>query len=431
MTALAVRDRPANTPIPRVLALVTDTATETMARLAAAELGLGEIAIEGADLMVAAERLRARPSPSVLIVDLDRSLAECEPDADPLAGLNNLAEACDPDVKVVAVGTRNDVGFYRTLLHAGVADYLVKPVVAADLVRAIREGTGFGPKATVVELAPRLDAAAKPRRLVAVVGARGGVGATMVASNLALALSERTAKTATLLDLDLRFGTAALAFDIEPGSGFKDLLADPTRIDPLLIERASIKVADKLIVLSAEEGLGTPLPATAGLVPLIEALSRSGDWVVADVPRDVLLREPECLATAAAIVIVTDLSLAALREVLRLKDWVANAAPQAEILVVANATRPKLEGDLPPAEFARPIGMALATTIPFDAKSIGLSARASKPMLLSAPRSPVAKAIRALTERIAGASAGKRSGGFTLRSLLPSRSKATVDGGRK
>ena len=431
MTALAVRDRPANVPVPRVLALVTDSATETMARLAAAELGLGDIEVEGADLAAAAERLRARASPSVLIVDLDRSLAESDPNADPLVGLNHLAEACDPDVKVVAVGTRNDVGFYRMLLHAGVADYLVKPVVAADLVRAIREGTGFGAKATVVELAPRLDVAAKPRRLVAVVGARGGAGATTVAANLALCLSERSVKTATLLDLDLRFGTAALAFDIEPGSGFKDVLADPTRIDPLLIERASIKVADRLMVLAAEESLGAPLPATAGLVPLIEVLTRSGDWVVADMPRDVLLREPECLATAAVIVIVTDLSLAALREVLRFKDWVATVAPHAELLVVANGTRPKLEGDLPPAEFTRPIGMALSATIPYDAKSIGISARASKPICISAPRSLVAKAIRVLTERITGASPAKRSCGFALKSLFPSRSKAMADGSHK
>lgn len=435
MTALAVRDRPAHAPAPRVLALVTDSATETTARLAAAELALGEIAVEGADLDAAAERLRARASPSVLIVDLDGPRSSAVTDDDPLAGLNHLAEACDPGVKVVAVGTRNDVGFYRSLLHAGVAEYLVKPVTAADLIRAIRDGSGFGSKAAVVELAPRLDLAAKPRRLVAVVGARGGVGASMVATNLALALSERSPKAATLLDLDLRFGTSALAFDIEPGSGFKDVLADPARIDPLLIERASIKVADKLVVLAAEEGLNAPLPATAGLVPLVEALTRSGDWVVADVPRDVLLREAESIATAAAIVVVTDLSLAALREVLRFKEWAASSAPEAKLLVVANGSRPKPEGDLPAAEFARSAALALAGEIPFDAKAVGAGARASKPLLASAPRSGAARAIRALSERIAGAPDAKRSGIFSFAGLLRSRAKAApppaVTGGRK
>jgi pilus assembly protein CpaE len=407
-----------------VLALVTDSATETTARLAAAELALGEIAVEGADLAAAAERLRARASPSVLIVDLDGPRTGAG--NDPLAGLNHLAEACDPGVKVVAVGARNDVGFYRSLLQAGIADYLVKPVIAADIVRAIRDGSGLGTRAAVVELAPRLDLAAKPRRLVAVVGARGGVGASTVAANLALALSERSPKTATLLDLDLRFGTSALTFDIEPGSSFKDVLADPTRIDPLLIERASIKVADKLVVLAAEEGLSAPLPATAGLAPLVEALTRGGDWVVADVPRDVLLREAESVATAAAIVVVADLGLASLREVLRLKEWAASSAPEAKLLVVANGSRPKAEGDLPAAEFARSAALALAGEIPFDAKAVGAGARAAKPLLKVAPRSSAARAICALSERIAGTPDARRSGLFSFAGLLPSRVRAAA-----
>jgi pilus assembly protein CpaE len=421
MTALAVRDRRTNAPAPRVLALVTDSATEAMARLAAAELALGEIAVEGADLDAAAERLRTRASPAVLIVDLDGPRSRIVTDDDPLAGLNHLAEACDPGVKVIAVGTRNDVGFYRALLQAGVADYLVKPIAEADLIRAVREGAGFGAKGSVVELAPQLSLAAKPRRLVAVIGARGGVGATTVAVNLALALAERSPKTATLLDLDLRFGTSALAFDIEPGSGFKDVLADPTRIDPLLIERASIKVAPKLVVLAAEEGLNAPLPATAGLVPLVEALTRDGDWVVADVPRDGVLRDPEAVASAAAIVVVSDLSLAGLREVLRFKEWAASAAPEAKLLVVVNGARPKLDGDLPAAEFARSAALTLAAEIPYDGKAASASTAASKPILVSAPRSNAARAIRALSERIAGAPEEKRSGLFAFTSLLPAR----------
>jgi pilus assembly protein CpaE len=429
MTALAVRDRPTHAAAPRVLALVTDSATEAMARLAAAELALGEIAVEGADLDAAAERLRTRPSPSVLIVDLDGPRSRAVTDEDPLAGLNHLAEACDPGVKVVAVGTRNDVGFYRSLLNAGVADYLVKPVTAADIVRAVRDGAGFGPKAPVVELAPQLSVAAKPRRLVAVVGARGGVGASTVAANLALALSERSPKMATLLDLDLRFGTSALAFDIEPGGGFKDVLADPTRIDPLLIERASIKVADRLVVLAAEEGLGAALPSTAGLVPLVEALTRAGDWVVADVPRDVMLRESEAIASAAAIVVVSDLSLAGLREVLRFKEWAASAAPEAKLLVVGGGARPRLEGDLPPAEFARAATLTLAAEIPYDSKAVSASAAGSKPILTAAPRSNAARAIRTLAQGIAGSPEEKRSGIFSFAGFLPLRAKLAAKPG--
>jgi pilus assembly protein CpaE len=424
MTALAVRNRLVTASTPRVLALVTDSATEAMARMASAELGLGDIAVEGADLAAAAERLRSRTSPSVLIVDIDG--ARSAADADPLDGLNMLAEVCDPGVKVVAVGTRNDVAFYRTLLQSGVADYLVKPVTAADIVRAVREGAGLAAHAAT----PANDgqvSQAKPRRFIAVIGTRGGVGATTVAINLALALGAKSDKPATLLDLDLRFGTAALAFDVEPGSGLKELLTDPTRIDPLLIERASVKVADKLVLLAAEEALDAAALPTVGTVSLIEAMSRGGDWVIADVPREMILRERDCLANANTVMAVTDFSLTSLREILRLKDWLPAVAPGAEFVVIANATRPKLEGDLAPMEFARTSGVTLAASVPFDPKGIAAGARKSKPLMIGAPQSAASRVLQALADRIAPASVAKGKGSFfTLKSLLsPGRSKSS------
>jgi pilus assembly protein CpaE len=423
MTALAVRNRPADAAVPQVLALVTDSATEATVRLAAAELGLGDIAVEGADLESAAQRLHTRASPSVLIVDLDGTRG-----GDPLAGLNHLAEACDPGVKVIAVGMHNDVALYRTLVQAGVADYLVKPVTAHDLVRAIRDGVSFG-KAPVVELAAHSDGAPMAKRLVVVVGTRGGTGASTVAANLAVTLSQREPKPSALLDLDFRFGSAAVAFDIEPGSGFKDVLADPTRIDPLLIERAATKIADRLILLAAEEPFSAGPPLTAGLVPLLETLSRGGGWVVADMPRDLLIREADCLNAAAVVVLVTDFSLASLRDVLRFKEWIAETAPATKLLLVANGSRPKLEGDLPPAEFSRAASVAVAGTIPFDPKGIGAATRDSKPVVIVAPRSPAARAIGALAEQILGASKTKpQGGGFTLASLLPFLAKDRTGG---
>lgn len=418
MTALAVRNRLVPAAAPRVLALVADAATEATARMASAELGLGDIAVEGADLGAAAERLKTRASPSVLIVDIDGSRRSTDPD--PLDGLNLLAEVCDPGVKVVAVGTRNDIAFYRTLLQAGVADYLVKPVIAADIVRAVREGAGIGQSGTAA--AEAQVTAAKPRRFVAVVGTRGGVGTTTVTVNLALALSAKSDKSATLLDLDLRFGTTSLAFDVEPGSGFRDLLSDPTRIDPLLVERACVKVADKLVLLAAEEPLDAALPVATGIAPLVEAIGRGGDWVIADIPRETLLRDRDCLAGASSVVLVADTSLVSLREVLRLKDWIAAAVPDATLLVVANASRPKLEGDLSPTEFGRASGVAFAATLPFDPKGFAVAARKSKPVQIAAPDSLVARAVRTLADRIAPeAGRNSRQGAFTLLTLWPGR----------
>jgi pilus assembly protein CpaE len=78
-------------------------------------------------------------------------------------------------------------------------------------------------------------------RLIAVVGARGGVGATTVATNLAWTLAHEHNMRVALVDLDLFFGTCGLALDLELGRGFREALENPARIDSLFIERAMVR----------------------------------------------------------------------------------------------------------------------------------------------------------------------------------------------
>lgn len=95
----------------------------------------------------------------LLIVDLSDS-------ADPLGAINGLADVCEPGTRVIALGTANDVKLFRTLIEAGVADYLVKPVSADDLARAIYQANGA--KAGEVK--------GGQGQVIAVIGARGDIG---------------------------------------------------------------------------------------------------------------------------------------------------------------------------------------------------------------------------------------------------------------
>src|SRR3546814_12869987 len=95
------------------------------------------------------------------------------------------------------------------------------------------------------------------------VGARGGFGASTIAPTLAWLLSERGKRATALLDLDVHFGTGALALDLEPGRGLTDAIENPSRIDGLFIERAMVKAREKLAVLSAEAPMSSPV-ITAG-----------------------------------------------------------------------------------------------------------------------------------------------------------------------
>src|SRR3546814_18791330 len=92
----------------------------------------------------------------------------------------------------------------------------------------------------------------------AVIGVRGGVGGSTVASSLAWLLAEKEHRSTALLDLDVHFGTGAMAFDLEPGRGLPDALENPSRIDGLFIERAMLRAPERLAVLSAEAPIHQP-----------------------------------------------------------------------------------------------------------------------------------------------------------------------------
>src|SRR3546814_3700897 len=85
----------------------------------------------------------------------------------------------------------------------------------------------------------------RPRLTTAVIGARGGVGASSIATSLAWLLAEKENRSTALLDLDVHFGTGAMAFDLEPGRGLADALENPSRIDGLFIERAMLRATSR------------------------------------------------------------------------------------------------------------------------------------------------------------------------------------------
>src|SRR5579863_8427223 len=176
--------------------------------------------------------LAADPSARILIVDF----SEC-PDI-PKA-LDRLAEVCTPGTLVIALGEVNDVTLYRRLRAAGVADYLVKPVTTEAFAHALQIASQ--PAATIGQ-----DKAARPKGdVVAVVGARGGVGATTVATTLAWLFAEEADRRTMLIDLDVRWGTTGLALDVETSHGLCEVLANPERIDSLFVSSAAARIGDK------------------------------------------------------------------------------------------------------------------------------------------------------------------------------------------
>ena len=364
------------------------------------ELQLDDELMVAETLDAALRRIRSGSAPRILLVDLGESTA-------PIAEVSAARAVGGPDLKLVVLGTVNDVALFRDLLSAGASDYLVKPS-SRDALAAVFEKKSAAAGATPDGLG----------HVVVFIGSRGGVGATTSAVACAwLLASERQERTA-LLDLDLHFGTVALKLDIDPGSGLCEALEQPSRIDSLFIERAMIKVSDNLRVLAAEAAVTQHLAVDAGAIDiLLHELRRKFLRVAIDLPRGASPMQRVVLAAASHVVIFCERSLAGLRDTIRLQTVVREQAPQARLwLVEAGATGERaLIGK---SEFEKGIGRPLDANLSYDPKSAGAAANSGQPLPAAAPRSAIVRELRQLTVLLAGpAQAAPKRRMFALPSL--------------
>jgi pilus assembly protein CpaE len=292
---------------------------------------------------------------------------------DPINDINALAEVCEPGTVVIAAGQVNDVRLYRDLLSSGIQDYLLKPL-SLDQVR--ESLTMAQAMLTAPKHAEMLDD--KPHHMMAVVGVRGGVGASLVSTSLAWAMSEQASRQTALLDLDVHFGTGALTLDLEPGRGLIDAIDNPSRIDGLFIERAMVRASDKLSLLSAEAPIHQPvLTDGSAFFQLEEELRGAFEMTIVDIPRHVLVPFPHLVSEAGTIVLVSDVTLAAARDTIRLLSWFKQNTPGARVVLVANKFQSAV-GELSRKEFESSIERPIDVVIPFDPKLVSQSAKLGK-----------------------------------------------------
>jgi len=349
-------------------AFVCDEATADLLRPIAVEHGWSPEKVNKGGLRNAVQTLSVSASPSILFVDLSES-------GDPLNDINALAEVCEPGTVVIAAGQVNDVRLYRDLVASGIQDYLLKPFTA-DQIR----DTFANAQLTIS--GPRLNETAteKPNVMAAVIGVRGGVGASTVASSLAWLMGEKAARSTALLDLDIHFGTGALALDLEPGRGLTDAIENPSRIDGLFIERAMVRANDRLCVLSAEAPISqSMLNDGSAFFQLQEEIRHAFEGTVIDLPRSMLVHFPHLVNDLHIAVVVVEFTLAGTRDAIRILSWLKANAPQARVIVVANKVMNGAQ-EVTRKDFEHSIERKVDVVIPFDIKAAAQSAKLGQPL---------------------------------------------------
>ncbi|MDW8368864.1 MAG: AAA family ATPase [Geminicoccaceae bacterium] len=401
MTAKAVVKE--NTSLERLQlrAFVADEETRAVLEQVVGDLMIPAAAIHRGNVRDAIQVLGRQRSPRILIVDISASEL-------PLSDINELAEVCEPGVSVVAIGDRNDVGLFRELVHHGISDYLVKPITAGLLQRSLLTAVDGG--GTQNRQTNRLG------RIVAVLGCRGGVGATMVATSVAWTIATSRHRRVVLFDLDAQFGTVALGMDLDPVHGLRDALENPGRIDGLYLDRTLVRHSDTLYVLSAEEALDDLVrPDRDAVGLLLHELRSKFHFVVVDLPRQINPAVQHVLASATNLVLVSDLSLAGMRDAMRIGQLLQTSNASCNVTVVINRAGEFRTGEIPKDEFERGIGRPIDFVVPFDGRNVCAAINSGRPVV--AAGGPVAAALRQIAEQLCGAKAPARGG--LLRRLLP------------
>ena len=407
-------------------AFICDDNALDVLRPVVVELGWAPEKCNKGGLRNAVQSLSVSASPAILVVDLSES-------GDPLNDINALAEVCEPGTVVIAIGQVNDVRLYRDLLASGIHDYLLKPLSAQAVHDSLNQ-------ALAVFMAPKGGDSDSTRRHIstAVVGTRGGVGASTLATSLAWLFSEQHKSPTALLDLDVHFGTGALALDLEPGRGLTDAIENPSRIDPLFIERAMVRAGDNLSILSAEAPINQPLMTDgAAFVQLEDEFRQAFEMTVIDLPRNMLINFPQLLADVNLVLLTCEFTLASARDTIRILSWLKTHAAHAHPMVVANKVQPSL-AEISKVDFEASIERKVDFVIPYDIKAASNAAKLGQVFVDANRSSKATAAIRQIAERVMGAdendlaaSSGEEKksllGGFDFKALLAKKSKSETE----
>ncbi|PSJ57891.1 AAA family ATPase [Pseudaminobacter soli (ex Li et al. 2025)] len=345
----------------------------------------------------AIEFYHSAPTPNLIILE-----SRSEPKA-LLESLRELSEVCDPSTKVVIIGHYNDVGLYRELIRSGISEYVVAPISMVDVVSVI--SSIF------------VDPDAEPiGRSIAFIGAKGGVGSSTIAHNVAWSMSTLFSSEVMVADLDLAFGTANINFDQDPAQGIAEAVFSPERVDEVYLDRLLAQCAERLSLLAAPSTLDRVYDFDSeAFTQLIDTAQRSAPLLVLDVPHIWSGWSKNTLMKADEVVITATPELANLRNTKNLIDMLAKLRPNdAPPRLILNQVGVPKRPEISAADFAEPLGVTPMAVIPFEPQLFGNASNNGRMLGEMDAKNPIVQTINEISHVLTGRSElkSKKKAGF-------------------
>ena len=374
-------------PIPRITVQAFCETHEITAAIEEAghdrRMSRAQLKVQTGGISAAIEFYRNAATPNLIILETTEKRERF------LGDIEKLASVCDASTKVVVIGHVNDVYLYRELIHRGVSEYAVTPLQTID----------------ILELISRLyvDPQSKPvGKTVAFIGAKGGVGSSVIAHNVSWMMSNEHGINTLIADLDLPFGTANLDFNLDPPQGVADAIFAKDRLDSNFFDRLMTSCTEQLHMLAAPATLERSYDLTeTALDPVMDLAKSAAAWTIIDMPHMWTSWTRRTMVAADELVIVAIPDLANLRNAKNLIDTLKLARandPHPKLIInqAGMAKRPEIK----PADFARALDLEPIGVIPFDTQLFGTAANNGQMLAEIQKNAKPVELLRSITKEI-------------------------------
>ncbi len=365
-----------------LVAFVNDPVSEQIVWNVIREMNMAYAEAKMGSVAEALEFLKTNRSPKVLIVDISNSEL-------PLGDIEKIKEFSSPNISIIVIGSRNEVGLFRDLKAAGVVDYIVKPLSNVLLRRAIEQANGI--KNEVL----------KEGKLIHVMSATGGAGATTVVANVGWLLANRRFKRTLVMDLDFLYGTANLLLDIKAENAYLDILESPDKIDDYFTETILKKCTQRLYYLGGLCDLvrGVQVDITA-FDALMSLLKKQFNYILVDAQRDINEINKVSMKKADSFIIMVEMTMASAQNAARLLEFLSVEYSGKKVVLIDNKNGLSSSGAITKESFEEVIGRKIDYVMPLDETITLAAANIGQPLVIT--EGPLTEILEEVADDVLG-----------------------------
>jgi pilus assembly protein CpaE len=370
--------------------VVVDSDPEVRASIRRALAGVPLVAVVDEYDDASAAALKAPASrPDVMIVEVP--IDPAQGDGWSATAIERLARRL-PETAILATAENDAAEFVVQILRAGAMELVRRPIEPRELVGALDKLTRLRGR----------QAQRQPGRVTAVFSAKGGLGATTLAVNLAVCLTEAAKTKSTLLvELDTRQSDVVTFLDLHPRYSILDVFESLDRMDESLLQGLMVKHASGLSVLPGPSRIERAYLGAEQVQAGIELLREHFDHVVLDLRHDVEPGTIAALEGADTVLFLTSLNVSALRSgaaTLAAFRHLGLDLRKVKVVVMRDGT-----GEDVTVKHAREmLGLPVYWKTPSEYAPVVASINSGRPVVTESPRSKFARNVRQLSDLLSG-----------------------------